>query len=196
VLVDGYAPGRPFDSVITDNFTGAYEAVRYLIEQGHRHIGLIGSTGERADNFPSIAERREGYLRALKDAGIQETYIVPSTLERWSGQEALSTLLEHAPQVTAVFCCNDEVAMGALDTARKHGVDVPRQLSIIGFDNIDTTPQLTPALTTVHVDKVTMGVMAVRLLKERIEKVSRPTITLLLGTHVVVRETVSPPRTV
>lgn len=196
VLVDGYAPGRPFDSVITDNFTGAYEAVRYLIEQGHRHIGLIGSTGERADNFPSIAERREGYLRALEDAGILETYIVPSTLERWSGQEALSTLLEHHPQITAVFCCNDEVAMGALDTARKLGIDVPGELSIIGFDNIDTTPQLTPALTTVHVDKVTMGVMAVRLLKERIEKVSRPTITLLIGTHVVVRETVSSPRTV
>lgn len=194
VLIDGYAPRRAFDSVITDNFTGAYEAVRYLIEQGHRHIGLLGSTGERDDNFPSIAERRAGYLHALSDAGIEDAYIMPTALDRESSHEALPRLLDAHPHITALFCCNDEVALGAIDAARSLGIAVPDALSIIGFDDIDTAPQLNPALTTVHVDKVMMGVIGVRLLKERIEKVSRPTITLLLGTHVVVRETVKPPR--
>lgn len=194
VLIDGYAPRRAFDSVITDNFTGAYEAVRYLIDQGHRHIGLLGSTGERDDNFPSIAERRAGYLHALSDAGIEDAYIMPTALDRWSSQEALPRLLAEHPHITALFCCNDEVALGAIDAARSMGIAVPDALSVIGFDDIDTALQLSPALTTVHVDKVTMGVLGVRLLRERIEKVSRPTITLLLGTHVVVRETVGPPR--
>lgn len=191
VLVDAYAPGQSFDSIVTENFNGAYRAVSYLIDQGHEHIGLIGSS---EDPYPSIAERRAGYLRALKDRGIRQTYVEYGELVRESGYETTRRLLARAPQMTAIFACNDNVAFGVLNAAHDMGIDVPRDLSVIGFDDVDLAAEIKPALTTVRVDKVLMGTLAVRLLMDRAEDMQRASITTSLSTELVIRSTVQPPK--
>lgn len=190
VLVDAYAPGSRFDSVVTDNITGAYTAVKHLIKQGHAKIGLVGSM---TDAYPSIRERRKGYLRALKHHRIADIYIEDSDLNRASAYDATYALLQRAPEITAIFACNDEVAFGVLMAARHMGRDVPNDLSVIGFDDIDLATQVSPALSTMRVDKLLMGKMAVRYLKDRAETPERSSLTTLINTTLISRDSVRPP---
>jgi LacI family transcriptional regulator len=175
--------------VVTDNLMGAFHAVKYLIELGHRRIGLVGST---ANGYPSIRERRKGYIKALRSAGIQDEFIEESPLSRAGGYNATSALLQRTPPISAIFACNDEVAMGAMNAAREAGRLIPDDLSLVGFDDIDLAQEVNPPLTTVHVDKVLMGVLAVRLLRDRAENPGRPALTTTLGTNLIVRESVRP----
>lgn len=189
VLVDAYAPGQPFDSVVSDNINGAYQAVSYLIRQGHRHIGLVGS---RPDAYPSIRERRKGYTRALKHHHLDQIrYIEDSDLTNEDGYAATVRLLERAPEITAIFACNDNVAMGVMNAARELDLTIPDDLSLIGFDDIDLAQEVRPALTTVHVDKVMMGVVGVRKLVERAENLSDSAMTTTISTQLIVRESVA-----
>lgn len=187
VLVDGYAPGSVYDSIVSDNLMGAFHAVKYLIDLGHRRIGLIGSV---SDGYPSIRERRKGYVKALHTAGIQDKFIEDSPLSREGGYNATNALLQRTPPVTAIFACNDEVAIGAMAAAREMEYDIPGDLSLVGFDDIDLAQEISPTLTTVHVDKVLMGVLAVRHLRDRAENPGRPALTTTLGTHLIIRESV------
>lgn len=190
VLVDAYAPGQPFDSVVSDNINGAYQAVSYLIRQGHRHIGLVGS---RPDAYPSIRERRKGYTRALKHHQLDQTrYIEDSDIiNEEEGFAATLRLLERAPEITAIFACNDNVAMGVMNAARELDLTIPDDLSLIGFDDIDLAQEVRPALTTVHVDKVMMGVVGVRKLIERAENPGGSAMTTTISTQLIVRESVA-----
>ncbi len=190
VLVDAYTTGKTvYDSVLIDNLNGAFNAVSYLIANGHRHIGLIGS---HPHSYPSILERRAGYLKALQAHGIQETYIEDSLLERADAFEATLRLLRRAPQITAIFACNDNIAIGVMNAVQKLGLSVPGQVSVVGFDDIDLAQEVSPPLTTVHVDKVLLGVMAVRLSQDRAASPGRPALTTTLSTQLIVRESVQP----
>ncbi len=186
-LVDAYSYVQPFDSVVIDNFDGAYTAVSYLIEHGHTCIGLIGS--ERGA-YPSVLERREGYLRALEHNDIDCAFIEDGPLTRPAGYEATLRLLAHSPQVTAIFACNDDVAIGVLNAAAALGRRVPDDLSVIGFDDIDLVQEINPPLTTMHVDKVLMGVLAVRHLLDRAQSPDRPTLTTSISPQLIVRDSV------
>lgn len=187
VLVNAYAPDQMFDSIVTNNIHGAYTAVKYLIENGHRHIGLIGSM---PDAHPSIRERRKGYTRALKHYGITNSYIVDTALNYESGYPATKQLLQQSPQVTAIFACNDNVAAAVMNAANDLGLSVPDDLSVVGFDDIDLAHSLVPPLTTIHVDKSLMGEIAVHLLRYRLEHPAETTLTVTLNTHLVVRRSV------
>jgi LacI family transcriptional regulator len=187
VLVDAYIPGQPFDSVLIDNVNGAQSAVEHLIEQGHTKIGLVGSC---ADDYPSIRERRKGYTRALREHGIEQEYMEESPLTRSEVYEATIRLLQRSPEITAIFACNDDVAVGVLNAANHLGLHVPDDLSIVGFDDIDLSQQLNPPLTTVNVDKVLMGVVAVRMLRDRAEDPYRAALTTLVSTQLVIRDSV------
>lgn len=190
VLVDAYTLDQAaYDSVLIDNPKGAYNAVNYLIENGHRNIGLIGS---HPQSYPSIRERRAGYLRALQEHGLPTTYIEDTLLDRFEAYEATLRLLRRAPEVTAIFACNDNVAIGVMNAVQELGLTIPGDISVIGFDDIDLAQEVTPALTTVHVDKVLLGAMAIRMLRDRAESPERPTLTTTLSTQLIVRESVRP----
>jgi LacI family transcriptional regulator len=190
VLVDSYAPSLPFDGVVIDNTPAARIAVEYLIKQGHTKIGLIGWNDESP---PSVRERKAGYCQALQEHGIEHKFIQPSGLNRENGSDALQQLLGRHPEVTAVFACNDASALGVLSGAREMGLVVPRDLSVVGFDNIAMASQIVPSLTTVHVHKTWMGVLGVRRLLERAQDPGQPKVTITLSTELVVRESVGPP---
>lgn len=187
VLVDGYAHEHVYDSVVSDNFRAAYEAVSYLISYGHRHIGLIGTTKEA---YPSIAERRKGYIQALTDHGIHDQYFGDCLLTMHEGSDTSSILLQRHPQITALFCANDIMAIGATQAARALHRQIPQDLSIIGFDNIDLAQHVAPALTTMHVDKVSMGRFAVQLLANRAEYPDQAPATVSLRPRLLERQSV------
>ena len=187
VLVDAYAPGAEFDSILSDNLNGAIVAVNHLVENGHVCIGLIGSS---PDDYPSIQERRAGYLRALAQHNITETYIEDGPLTRQGAYDATLRLLRRAPEVTAIFGCNDRAAIRAMLAARDLGLGVPDDVSVVGYDDIDAARETSPPLTTMRVDKVFMGVLAVRQLRDRLENPDRPALTVTLNTQLTQRKSV------
>jgi LacI family transcriptional regulator len=188
VLVDSYtSSGANFDSVLIDNFQGAFTAVSHLIENGHTKIGLIGSSYE---SYPSIMERGQGYYAALFQHGISETYVAPSELSRESACQAAIQLMNQHPEVTAIFAANDIVALGVLGALREMGFDVPGDVSLIGFDDIDLAQEVIPPLSTMHVDKVLMGATALRHLRDRVEEPKRAALKTLISTQLIQRGTV------
>ena len=166
LLVDAYAEDLGFDSVVSDNVGGARVAVEHLIENGHREIALVGSL---PDSFPSILQRRRGYEQAIVEAGLRPHYVdVPHAPPEAATAAAIEYIAAH-PEVTAAFCCNDDVAVGVIQAAQRVGIDVPGALSVVGYDDIDLARFVTPNLTTMAVDKLGMGRLAVTLLLHRLE---------------------------
>jgi DNA-binding LacI/PurR family transcriptional regulator len=188
--VDAFVAASECDTVLTDNLRGAYEAVKYLIEQGHSRIGLVGSTTTRHEH-PSISERRQGYLKALTEYGIRETLIEDSLLQSESAYQATLRLLDDPRGVTAIFACNDDVAMNVIRAVKDRGRRVPEDVSVIGFDDQEGSANTQPPLTTMQIDKELMGGLAVRQLYERAMKLDRPPITTLISTRLVVRDSVT-----
>lgn len=188
VLVDAYASSERYDAVVSDNLGGGYRAASYLIGQGHRHIGIVGCHPQA---YPSIQERRQGYLEALAEHGLPSEYVADChVVNAEEVRQATARLLEEHPQLTAILAANDETAITAMDAVRELGRQIPQDLSILGFDNIDMAAHISPPLTTMHIDKAGMGRMAVQLLANRIEHPESSPVTATIRPHLVVRDSV------
>lgn len=165
VLVDAYAGHGLYDAVVSDNEAGAYQATSHLIEKGHRHIAMVGSTPH---TYPSIQERRNGYLRAIQEHGLTPEFVdCYHTFDHATA--AAETFLQKNERVTAVFGANDEAAISVMRVAQAMGLHIPQDLSVIGFDNIQLAHLMAPALSTMRVDKMGMGRLAAQLLSNRIQ---------------------------
>lgn len=189
VLIDGYTPAEvALDSILIDNCQGASLAVEYLIENGHRKIGLIGSY---ANDYPSIAQRREAYISTLARHGIHETFIEESSLVLSTSYNATLRLLEKHPEITAIFAANDETAVRSVIPAIKEmNYRVPDDISVIGFDNTDIACQSNPTLTTIRVDREAMGILGVQRLIDQARNPGRSAIKSLVSTQLVERDSV------
>jgi len=166
VLVDAHSFIHEFDSVVIKNFEAGFRATDYMIEHGHHHIAFIGGY---EDSHPSFVDRRHGYLQALREKEISETYIGDCSYNNPQAVlETLRHMLQESPQISAVIACNDKVAIELIQSANELGVTVPEDLSIIGFDNITMADKITPPLTTMGIDKVSMGRLAVEHLLFRL----------------------------
>ncbi len=190
VLVDSYSDTETFDTVVSDNFRAAYQAVAYLVKKGHRHIAMAGG---KANAYPSLKDRRNGYLRALKENHIGEIYMADFNIndenkDAWHA--AIVTLLNDYPAITAVFCVNDDAAVSALRAAKTLGLRVPEDLSVIGYDDTYLATSASPMLTTMHVDTVGMGRAAVQVLGFRLDNPDAARMTLTVHPHLVERGSV------
>lgn len=165
-------------------------AVAHLIEAGHSRIGLVlGPHG-----FRSAFERQQGYELALEDAGIpvQRTLIAQGDYTFESGMRAAERLLDLSPRPTAVFSSNDTMAAGVLHTARQRGLEIPRDLSIVGFDDTSIASQIWPPLTTVRWPIATMARAAALKLIGEVEGDEAADESLFVST-LVRRASVAPP---
>lgn len=187
VLVDSYSSTLDCDSIVTDNVGGAKKAVQHLVKNGHEQIGLVGWNPLSP---PSIQLRYQGYMQVLSAYGLKPV-IVETELSRMGGQKAVARLLASTRQVTALFCCNDDTAIGAISAIRELGLEVPRDVSVVGFDNIDLAAEISPALTTVHVQKSWMGALGVQALIERVRHPDKPQTTVVVSTDLIIRESVA-----
>jgi LacI family transcriptional regulator len=150
VNVGIYQPDRPYPCVGTNNEAAAHRAAAHLIELGHRRIGIVSALQRNNDR---ASARVAGFRRALTDAGIEmpsQWHVeVPYTLD--DAREAARYLMGLDKRPTAVACGNDVIAYGVLLEAERSGFSVPRDLSVIGFDDLDWSRHLRPSLTTIHV---------------------------------------------
>jgi LacI family transcriptional regulator len=185
VLVDAYTKFDRYDAVLSDNFHGAYSAVEYLIRCGHQKIGIIGSN---PNAYPSFLERRSGYLAALRDNKITKSFLGDCHYDNDQISHATEALLRKNPEITALFGVNDHATILALRIAQTMGRKVPEDISLIGFDDIDFAKHVIPSLTTMHVDKLGMGRMAVQMLTNRIEFPDSEQMVTVLKPSLVVRE--------
>ena len=145
-------------SVISNDREAVHEAVSHLIEKGHRRIALI----EGPPGFTSPQERRAGFEEAMAKAGIgvDKALIKPGGYTFESGTKAGEELVRMAEPPTAIFACNDEMAIGAMIAARRNGLRIPEDLSIVGFDDTPLSSHVWPSLTTVHWPIVDMARLA------------------------------------
>ncbi|WP_336989665.1 LacI family DNA-binding transcriptional regulator [Bacillus infantis] len=134
-------------NICSNDAEGSKQAVEYLIENGHRDIAIIEGTS----SFKSSQMRKDGYLQALIDQGIsvKSSYAVKGNYDMESGFLAMEQLLSLKDPPTAVFCSNDDMAIGAMNCAFEKGLKVPDDLSVIGFDDIGYSQYTTPPLSTV-----------------------------------------------
>src|SRR6201999_1804651 len=150
INVGVYRPDRPYPCVGADNEAAAYRAAMHLVELGHRAIGIVSALQRNNDR---ASARVDGFRRALLESGIvlppQWHVEVPYTLD--DAREAARYLLGLSERPTAVVCGNDVIAYGVLLEAERSGFSVPRDLSVVGFDDLDWSRHLRPSLTTIHV---------------------------------------------
>jgi DNA-binding LacI/PurR family transcriptional regulator len=163
VLINNHSEdsGRYTYSVSVDNRHGGHLATTHLIQLGHRRIAYIS----RPSDYRSNLERLTGYRQALDAAGIlfDPDLVVPGTGRADGGERALLALIGSDKPPTAVFCYNDMTAIGLLRAAREAGLDVPQDLSVVGFDDILLASYVCPALTTIAQPKAEMGRRALQM---------------------------------
>ena len=154
----------PGDAVVPDNVGGARAIGRLLAELGHRRIGVIGGP----QLVTTSRDRLDGFRSGLRDYGVMlvPEQIAAADFTRDGGMHAAIELIERDPELTAIFALNDPMAIGALAALRERGIAVPDQISVIGFDDIPLASDITPALTTVRVPMIEMGVRAMTLALE------------------------------
>jgi LacI family transcriptional regulator len=186
ILVDAYADDNAFDSVVMDNIGGARIAVEHLVSRGHRNIAILATEPQA---YPSILQRRRGYEQVIAEAGLTPHYIDALYWQPESAAVVAIAYLKAHPEVTAVFCANDLVAVALLQAVRQEGIEVPGRLSVMGYDDIDLAGFVHPALTTMAVDKVGMGRLAVTLLAHRLEFGKECVTQTLVRPTLVERET-------
>jgi LacI family transcriptional regulator len=167
VLIDRTIPGVDSDVIVGDSVGGARRLVEHLISLGHRRIGLI----VESDEVSTARDRRRGYEDGLHAAGIpvDPTLIVRATVDPSGGFDGMRRLLDLDEAPTAVFTVNNLVALGAIEAIRAKGLEVPDDVALVCFDDIEYASRLYPFLTVMAQPAETLGTLGTQLLLERIE---------------------------
>jgi LacI family transcriptional regulator len=177
------APG--VSTVLADDLTGSRMATEHLIHTGHQGIGfLTGPPGSRSGQW-----RVQGYKGTMRDAGIP---ISPTWMQSCSpfaehGCEVARVLLTTHPEITALLCYNDLVAVGALKACKENGFRVPEDVAVVGFDDIPLAALVTPSLTTCHIPRYDLGAKAVELLLKQITSFDNNSREVMLQPRLIIR---------
>jgi len=176
---------------------GGMMAVNHLIERGHRRIAYVSSPLDR----PSRRGIYQGYIDSIKSAGLeviaayvqiaeQETEIYDGIYEFENGKVLTRSLLKLGVHPTAIFACNDLTAFGVIHEIAAHGLKVPEDISVIGFDNIEFTRMVTPALTTIKQPNYEMGKLACTMLLDKLSGRDNGNIDIILQPELIERDSV------
>ena len=194
VFVDYYPPTGDHYAILIDNIEGGRKATDYLISLGHRRIAFVGGDLDH----PSIYDRLQGYQSALKKANIPLDHTIIITTEkatsRESGAHAVRQLFQQQKQITAIFACNDAMALGALQYLTSTGLRVPQDVSIIGFDDVETGKHENIPLTTLRVPMIDMGGQATKMIVDILENKANKPHKVLIPAELIVRESTMRPR--
>lgn len=185
----GEAGERSLDCVVNDDFAGAVIAVEHLVELGHRRVAHVsGGAGAGA------ADRLRGYEHAMSRLGLERhVFVAPGEYTEKGGYEGARRVLAERPRPTAIFAANDLAALGVLTALKEAGLSVPEDVSLVGYDNTYLAALGSISLTSVDQPRHEMGVLAARLLLERIESGRAEARLEVLKPHLVARSTSAPP---
>ncbi len=188
VFVDYYPPSGDYPAVMIDNIKGGILATQHLIDLGHRKIGFVG--GDL--NHPSISDRLYGYRKALTQASIDinESYISieEQNTTKQTGYSAAGKLFNRTGDLTAVFACNDAMALGVLQYLKEHSYKVPENISLIGFDDVESDILVEPTISTISVPKIELGIEAMKLIVKVVENKDLSPRKILIPVELVARE--------
>ncbi len=185
VIVDRQMPTLNVDSVVANNFDGGYKVTQHLITLGHERIGFVTSTSLKT---PSIAERFRGYNKALQESGI-------TLNEEWvfDLSNDLKKYLTMPNRPTAIFAINDHDALMVIDVAKNLKLDIPKDLSVAGFDDSPIAARYLTPITTVKQPGEEIGRRAVEILLDRLKVPRRPHRHEMLAVEFVPRKSTAPP---
>lgn len=164
VLLDRYVPGIRADTVVSDNFDGAYRATKHLIDLGHKRIGFVGYM-----RCTSAEDRVAGYKKCLMDHGILPDDSIIIRPRPQEIKSAAAELLKKAPDITAIFAVNDSRAMLVWESLTEQGYRVPEDIALVGYDNLHSSTGPGAILTTTEQPLRDEGLLAAKMLIERIE---------------------------
>ncbi|OQY51800.1 MAG: hypothetical protein B6230_04030 [Desulfobacteraceae bacterium 4572_89] len=186
VLLYSTVKKGPLSAVGIDNFKGGYQATEHLIKLGHVRIGMVAGIFSKSDRS---FHRWHGYKQCLKNYDIpyDKNLLEQTEYSLTGGRDSAKKLLFRPNPVTAVFCSNDYLALGAMKGARELGLNLPEDLSIVGFDDIQIASYVIPGLTTISQPAYKMGKLGAELLFKRIENQAKPE-QRMLESSLIVRE--------
>lgn len=186
ILLDRRVHNFEADSVTIDNVTGAYTAVKHLIDLGHKRIGMIGGSAD----LTTGSERYEGYRKALNTAGIKvdDRLIKMGDFKTDSGYRLALEFIHSAHPPSALFVANNLMTQGTLRALREHGVRIPDDLALVGFDDMPWSGDLCPPLTAVSQPTYELGQETVHLLLRRMSDPNAPVRMVTLQPRLIVRE--------
>lgn len=184
----------PISAVGVDNFLGGYRATEHLIHFHHRRIAMLAGAFNCSDRS---FHRWHGYKRCLKDNHIpyDPDLVLKTEYSLARGREGVKSLLSLKNPPTAIFCSNDFLALGAMEGARKAGISLPQDLSIVGFDDMQIASSVTPALTTIRQPAYEMGELGAKILLHHIGNKAYKPVHKILETKLVIRESTTVVRT-
>lgn len=191
VMIDREVPNVEADAVFTDHQLGGFLATRHLLDLGHTRIACIAGPS----SITPSAARITGYRNALEEAGIvyDESLILRGDYHAQSGLEITRTILQMNPRPTAIFAMNDLMALGVLRAAAEAGFSVPKDVAVVGYDDLEIAHFTNPPLTTIAQPKKEIGAQAVNLLVDRMARKSRPPSRLVLPPELIVRRSTQRP---
>jgi DNA-binding LacI/PurR family transcriptional regulator len=206
VFVD-QTPVTGISSINIDDRAGARAAARHLLDLGHRRIGIVvssfdGETGIVDDALATTTahvsrQRLLGWTEPLEDVGVVPVIVRDQQASEETGRRAARLLLDRPDRPTAIMCFSDTMAYGVVQEAHERGLDVPGDLSVIGFDDSPLAARMTPALTTVHQDVITKGAAAATELRAALDRARSGTSArarrVLLPAELVIRSSTAPP---
>ena len=189
VLINNQQAGEYSFSVRNDDLHGGHLAGQYLLEIGHRHIAYVTGPAQATSSWL----RLEGCQDVLHQAGteIPQEWVAQGDGRPRSGECAVASLLGQWSRPSAIFCYNDMTAMGVLRAVKARGLSVPRDISILGYDDIAAAPYLDPPLTTIAQAKYILGQKALEMALDLIQ--GRPVADILLEPQLIVRESCAAP---
>lgn len=187
VLMNRFMKKNPGDTIHTDDFNGGKIAVEHLLSLGHTRIGLISIA---SNPVFSDSLRIDGYKEALSKAGIDfdEDLVFLRDYQAETGMMAFNHFMSLENPPTALFCCSDVIAMGAVKAANLANIKIPEDISIIGYDDFIYADYMVPSLTTIAQNKEKLGVGAVELLLERVNKKRTDRVDFSVKPELIVRE--------
>jgi len=174
-------------SIRIDDVAGARIATQHLLNQGHKRIGLIGGFSNNQFKFPVPRDRRAGFIQALDESGIEfdPSLEVIGDFQISTSERVMGELLARRNRPTAIFCESDEMAIGAIHAIKRHGLKVPDDISIVGFDNHEMAEYFD--LTTIEQPVQMLGEMAAWSIMEKLKKPNSEMADLTLPTSLIVR---------
>lgn len=192
VAIKRWLPGHPVNCVLSDDLSGARLATEYLVRLGHRRIGLVTARAE----LLMVQDRIAGYQSVLRAAGLEvdpDLVRIAAGFTQREGELAVLALLSQAEPPTAIFVASDTMAIGGYRAAASLQVSVPRELSLVGYDDLPQVAFLNPPLTTVSTSHAEFGRLAGDLLMEAIEHPGRPPRQVVITPTLVPRASAAAP---
>lgn len=187
IILNRYIPDIDQHCIYIDNEYGGYLATKHLLEHGHKNIACITGQLSKGDS----RDRLQGYRLALSEAGIKynPSYVIEGRFDHDGNHDRARRLLDRAPEITAVFCQNDNIALAVYDVAVEKDIIIGKDLSVVGFDNDYHSAHIRPRLTTVNFPVEEMGIEAAKGVLAMVQE-QKVNIKQQLQPELVVRDSV------